>query len=173
VTGARLRTAGRPALGALTDLRLVTRPLAAIALALIAAAGCQAGGRPDTAAPPVGHPATAITGQTAVPAGSDTSDEAFCALARAKGAENLNVFDGESTTPAEERQVLVNIDDLTAAAPAAIHPDFVRFDAFEHALSAENGTPDPTLAQEAGGTELRDSLQNISNYLGQHCGIHA
>ncbi|WP_131831558.1 hypothetical protein [Pseudofrankia asymbiotica] len=159
--------------------------LAALAaLAVAAASGCHAsdgnhdgastGPRPTVAASqvPTGAAGQAQASQvpTTGPAGSDAS---FCALARAKGAANLNVFDGESTTPAEERQVLTNIDDLTTAAPAVIHPDFVRFDTFEHALFAENGTPDPVLAQEAGGEGLRGALQNISDYLGQRCGIHA
>lgn len=145
-----------------------------LALVVAAAAGCHAGGQASAASTSTRSQPSTVAGQPAAPSATAAdSDPAFCALARAKGAANLEVFDGDSTTPAEERQVLANIDDLTAAAPGAIHPDFVRFDAFEHALSAENGTPDPTLAQEAGGQELRDSLQHISDYLGQRCGIHA
>ncbi|ADP81551.1 hypothetical protein FraEuI1c_3544 [Pseudofrankia inefficax] len=147
------------------------RPFALAVLALAVAAGCHAGDGATSTARPASAPAA--SGSPARTGTSADADTAFCALARAKGAANLNVFDGDSTTPEQERQVLANIDDLTTAAPAVIHPDFVRFDAFEHALLAENGTPDPALSQEAGGQELRDSLQNISDYLGQHCGIHA
>jgi hypothetical protein len=147
------------------------RPFALAVLALAVAAGCQSGdgSRPTSTT----RPAPAASGSPARTGTSADADTAFCALARAKGAANLNVFDGDSTTPEQERQVLANIDDLTTAAPAAIHPDFVRFDTVEHALLAENGTPDPALSQEAGGQELRDSLQNISDYLGQRCDIHA
>jgi len=157
-------------------MRLIARPRAAFAILAVAvalAAGCDAAAGNRGGPTPSAQPATSPGRTVAATTVAGGSDAAFCALARADGAANLNVFDGESTTPTEERQVLANIDDLTAAAPTAIHPDFVRFDAFEHALSAQNGTLDPTLAQEAGGPELRDSLQNISGYLGQHCGLHA
>lgn len=112
------------------------------------------------------------TGQSNGGAGGDDGSQ-FCALAKQLGAQNLQVFDGDSTTPEQQRQLLLNIDKLTAAAPDEIHADFVRFDEFEHKLFDAGGQATGGLSQEAGGQELRDSLARIGTYLDKHCGIHA
>jgi len=111
----------------------------------------------------------------ASPTGATTGDgdAQFCALAKEKGAQNLEVFDAQSSTPEQQHQVLLNIDALAAAAPEEIHDDFARFDEFEHKLLDAGGNPTGDLAQEAGGQELRDALTRIAAYLDTHCGIHA
>jgi hypothetical protein len=116
-----------------------------------------------------GQPAATPTG-AATAAGGEAH---FCALAKQTGAQNLQVFDAQSSTPQQQHQVLLNIDALTSAAPEEIHADFVRFDEFEHKLFDAGGQADGELAQEAGGQDLRDSLTRIGTYLEQHCGIHA
>ncbi len=131
------------------------------------AATSNAGARPDAN----GQPAATATGGTT--AGGSDDEARFCALAKQKGAQNLQVFDAQSSTPEQERQVLLNIDTLTSAAPDEIHADFVRFDEFEHKLFDAGGQANGELAQEAGGQELRDALTRIGTYLDQHCGIHA
>ncbi len=135
----------------------------------------NAGGRPT--APATGASPDANGTPPPNPAGTATAtgdDEArFCALAKQKGAENLQVFDAQSATPEQQRQVLLNIDALTSAAPGEIHADFVLFDEFEHKLFDAGGEANGELAQEAGGQELRDALTRIATYLDQHCGIHS
>jgi len=135
----------------------------------------------DNAGDPAGGSGGAA-GVSAAPAGGTTAGDGgdggddgsqFCALAKQKGAQNLEVFDGQSETPEQQRQVLLNIDALTAAAPVEIHADFVRFDQFEHKLFDAGGQATGDLAQEAGGPELRDSLARIGTYLDQRCGIHS
>jgi hypothetical protein len=126
----------------------------------------NAGVTPDASGKPA---ATPIGGATA---GGSDGEAYFCALAKEKGAQNLQVFDAQSSTPEQQRQVLLNIDALTSAAPEEIHADFVRFDEFEHKLFDAGGQADGELAQEAGGQDLRDSLTRIGAYLDQHCGIH-
>jgi hypothetical protein len=111
------------------------------------------------------------SGGSGVPSGTAKDDAAFCALAKTKAPAYLNVFDGDSSTPAERRAAVANIDALTAAAPAALHEDFVRWDKLEHALLDEGNTPSEDVIQQAGSTEVRDSLLRIATYLKQTCGI--
>jgi hypothetical protein len=118
-------------------------------------------------------PAAAAAGASPTGGTADDQRAQFCALAMEKGAQNLQVFDAQSSTPAEQQQVLLNIDALAAAAPDEIHADFARFDEFEHKLLAAGGNPTGELAQEAGGQELRDALTRIAAYLDKHCGIHS
>jgi hypothetical protein len=149
-----------------------TTVAALLAALLIAGSACQppGGSSPPAASSPRAAPSPAGTGQS----GSRGDEDAkFCALAKQTGAANLEVFDAQSSTPEQLRQVLANIDALTAAAPPAIHADFVRFDTFEHKLFDAGGNASGDLAQEAGGPELRDALQRIANYLAQHCDIHS
>lgn len=120
---------------------------------------------PDTS----GQPSATPTG--GVKAGGSDDEAHFCALAKQTGAQNLQVFDAQSSTPEQQRQVLLNIDALTSAAPDEIHADFARFDEFEHKLFDAGGQANGELAQEAGGQELRNSLARIGTYLDQHCGI--
>ena len=129
----------------------------------------------SSACGPFGRTASDDRGTAPAPstgAGGDDGSQ-FCVLAKQLGAQNLQVFDGDSTTPEQQHQVLLNIDKLTAAAPDEIHADFVRFDEFEHKLFDAGGQATGELSQEAGGPELRDSLARIGTYLDKHCGIHA
>jgi hypothetical protein len=154
----------------------------AVALATSSACGPFDASSSNAGGTPIGGPSSA-SGTPAVAATEKTStggaatdvggDAQFCALAKEKGAQNLEVFDAQSSTPQQLRQVLLNIDALAAAAPEEIHADFARFDEFEHKLFDAGGNPSGDLAQEAGGEELRDSLARIAAYLDQHCGIHS
>jgi hypothetical protein len=147
---------------------------AVVVVALVsAAAGCTSGGSDDQSrlGSPATAPGSAAAASTTTPANAADGDAQFCALAKARGAANLSVFDSSSTTPDQVRQVVRNIDDMAAAAPPVIHDDFALFDQFERRLLAENETPDPALDQEAGGQELRDALTHLATYLTQTCGI--
>src|SRR5690348_2547124 len=94
--------------------------LACATLALVLAAGSACG--PRIGPRPAGEPTAGAGGQKV---GETNGDPQFCALAKQLGAQNLQVFDGDSTTPEQQRQVLLNVDKLTAAAPDEIHADFV------------------------------------------------
>jgi hypothetical protein len=131
------------------------------------AAGSAAAGAPPAAGSSPGN--ASPTGAVA----DDGGAAQFCALAKEKGAQNLQVFDAQSATPEQQRQVLLNIDALAAAAPAEIHADFALFDEFEHKLFAAGGDATGDLAQEAGGQDLRNALAHIAAYLDRECGIHS
>ena len=143
--------------------------IATLMVVLSAGSGC----RPFNGSSDSGGGSAPVTSSTkqSDPAAGNADAVQFCALAKEKGAANLQVFDAQSSTPEQAHQVLVNIDDLTAAAPAEIHADFVRFDTFEHKLFDAGGNASGALAQEAGGQELRDALTRIAAYLHEHCGI--
>jgi hypothetical protein len=157
----------------------------AVALATNSACGPFDASSGNSGNAPIGRSSTAARTPAAAAAGAAGSTSAsaaaaddggaaqFCALAKEKGAQNLEVFDAQSSTPEEQHQVLLNIDALAAAAPQEIHADFARFDEFEHKLLGAGGNPTGELAQEAGGEELRDSLTRIAAYLDTHCGIHS
>ena len=98
--------------------------------------------------------------------------DSFCKLAKDKGAANLGLLDSDDITPEQQRQVVANYDEVTAAAPADIKDDFVRVDKFEHDLLDAGGTMTGQLSQEASGPQLHDSLTKVAAYLDQHCGIH-
>jgi hypothetical protein len=137
-------------------------------------AGSAPIGGPSTVTGTPAAAAVGAAGNTSASGGApgDGGDAQFCALAKEKGAQNLEVFDAQSSTPEQQHQVLLNIDALAAAAPEEIHADFARFDGFEHKLLGAGGNPTGELAQEAGGPELRDALARIAAYLDTHCGIH-
>ena len=151
-----------------------------VALATSSACGPFDAGSSNAGSAPLGG-SSAATGTPAGTGGNVSSSgetagdggaAQFCALAKEKGAQNLEVFDAQSSTPEQQYQVLLNIDALAAAAPEEIHADFARFDEFEHKLLDAGGNPTGELAQEAGGEELRDALTRIAAYLDTHCGIH-
>lgn len=153
----------------------------ALAAVLVAASGCDplgaASGGPVGSAPAgaASAPAGAASGgvaPSAAPSASADDVAAFCALAKRQGVQHLDVFDGQSTTPAEARQWLANLDAMAAAAPEEIHDDYARYDDFEHRLADAGGNATGDLADEAGGEDLRDAINRIAAFLDQNCGIH-
>jgi hypothetical protein len=149
---------------------------AAVAVAVLAAGtACKPISSGGDTAGPTGGGATSTAGAAASGVSGRTSDDdaSFCALAKAKAPAYLNVFDGSSSTPAERRAAVADVDALTAAAPAALHDDFERWDKLEHALLDAGDNPSDAIVQQAGGPEIRDSLQRIAAYLKDTCGITA
>jgi hypothetical protein len=114
---------------------------------------------------------TTATGTTAT--GTTTASapaaSAFCALARAKGAADLLNLRDSSAQGGGLDKVLANLDELTAAAPAAIKGDYTRLDRLEHALLG--GQPDPQQLARLDSPDTVASLQRIQRYLADNCGI--
>lgn len=94
---------------------------------------------------------------------------AFCALARAKGAADLVNLRDSSAQGGGLAKVVANLDQLTAAAPAAIKGDYTRLDGLEHALLG--GQPDPHQLARLDSPDTVASLQRIQHYLASQCGI--
>jgi hypothetical protein len=152
----------------MTSSRL--RPIFVLVATLALATGCQPGN--DAAAPPAaasgaGNDTSAPSpGDGAPPAGDP---DAFCALAKEKGAENLVKIQDQSAAGGDSRDVLANLDAITAAAPSDIKPDFTRLDTLEHALLG--GKPDQKTIAQAESPDTIASLQRIAAYLSDKCGI--
>jgi len=148
------------------------RPILVLVATLTLAAGCQPGN--DTAAPQAATSAAgAGNGASAPPPGNggtpDGDSSAFCALAKEKGAENLVRIQDQSAAGGDTRDILANLDAITAAAPPDIKPDFTRLDTLEHAILG--GKPDQKTLAQAESPDTIASLQRISAYLSDKCGI--
>jgi hypothetical protein len=150
-----------------------TRLLLGTAALLALSTGCghvstpaasTSGAGTTAASPPAAG--TTVTG-TPVAAGGDS--DAFCALAREKGAADLLNLRDSSAQGGGLDKVLANLDELTAAAPALIKGDYVRLDQLEHALLG--GQPDPQQLARVESPDTVASLQRIQRYLADHCGI--
>jgi hypothetical protein len=118
-----------------------------------------------------GHASTPAASTTAVttPAAAGGDSGAFCALAREKGAADLLNLRDNSAQGGGLDKVLANLDELAAAAPAAITGDYVRLDQLEHALLG--GQPDPQQLARVESPDTVASLRRIQRYLAGHCGI--
>jgi hypothetical protein len=114
-------------------------------------------------------PPAAGTTVTGAPAAAGGDSDAFCALARAKGAADLLILRDSSTQGGGLNKVLANLNELTAAAPAVIKGDFVRLDQLERALLGARRDPQQLARVESPDTVA--SLQRIQRYLATQCGI--
>jgi len=143
------------------------RSIVVLVATLALAAGCQPGN--DAAAPAAGAgngTSAPSPGDSAPPVGDPS---AFCALAKEKGAENLVKIQDQSAAGGDTRDILANLDAITAAAPSDIKPDFTRLDTLEHAILG--GKPDQKTIAQAESPDTIASLQRISAYLSDKCGI--
>jgi hypothetical protein len=143
--------------------RRAARLLLGAAALLTLGTGCGHAGTPAASSPAASFPAAST------PAAVGGGSGAFCALAREKGAADLlNLRDSSAQGGGLDR-VLANLDELTAAAPAAIKGDYVRLDQLEHALLG--GQPDPQQLARVESPDTVASLQRIQRYLASQCGM--
>ena len=114
---------------------------------------------------------TAGSGRTQVPAARHSaaaSPSTFCVTARTIGMQDVVMAD--SSVVRDPKSLLAGLDRLSAAAPTEIAASFARFDKLEHVL-LQGGHPDPSVARYASGTQVRQDLRRIADYLAAHCGI--
>jgi ABC-type amino acid transport substrate-binding protein len=163
------RRAARLLLGTAALLALSTgcghasTPAASTSAAGTTGAGTTGAGTTAASPPAAG---TTVTG---TPAAAGGDSDAFCALAREKGAADLlNLRDGSAPGGGLDK-VLANLDVLTAAAPAEIKGDYTRLDQLEHALLGRRRDPQQLARVDSPDTVA--SLQRIQRYLAGHCGI--
>ena len=88
----------------------------------------------------------------------------FCAQARQIGLADIEVTGGGAHT--DTTTLLRGIDQLDAAAPAAIKSDFHTFAELEHTVLDPSGANPP-----APGPNLAPAMAHVSRYLSDACGL--